>query len=135
MPANGSRRCMRSCTRRGLPYTLFEVRFTPAGHDRTLIGAGRDRRSTWIDLVCNDSDGFETYYAAAEKLIKQIGGRPHLGKYCRALRRRRSADGSTASTSPRSSASSAEHDPAGKFANAFTRRLIGAPHPHRSTSP
>ncbi|MCP4199874.1 MAG: oxidoreductase, partial [Proteobacteria bacterium] len=39
----------------GLPYTIFEVRFTPAGHDRTLIGAGRERRSTWIDLVCNDS--------------------------------------------------------------------------------
>ena len=43
----------------GLPYTLFEVRFTPEGHDLTLIGAGRDRRSTWIDLVCNDSCGFE----------------------------------------------------------------------------
>jgi hypothetical protein len=49
----------------GLPYTLFEVRFTPAGHDRTLIGAGRERHSTWIDSVCNDSDGFEAYYAAA----------------------------------------------------------------------
>jgi hypothetical protein len=46
----------------GLPYTLFEVRFTPAGHDRTLIGASRDRRSTWIDIVCNDSDGFQAYY-------------------------------------------------------------------------
>src|SRR6185369_2267931 len=44
-----------------LPYALFEVRFTPAGHDRTLIGAGRDRRSTWIDLVLDDSRGFERY--------------------------------------------------------------------------
>ena len=66
----------------GLPYTLFEVRFTPEGHDLTLIGAGRDRRSTWIDLVCNDSCGFERYYAAAEALIREIGARPHLGKYC-----------------------------------------------------
>jgi hypothetical protein len=41
----------------GLPYTLIEVRFTPAGHDPTLIGAGRERRSTWIDIVCNDSTG------------------------------------------------------------------------------
>ncbi|MGH3088589.1 MAG: D-arabinono-1,4-lactone oxidase, partial [Rubrobacteraceae bacterium] len=65
-----------------LPYTLFEVRFTPDGHDRTLIGAGRDRRCAWIDLVCNDSRGFEDYYAAAEELLKEIGGRPHLGKYC-----------------------------------------------------
>ena len=56
----------------GLPYTLIEVRFTPAGHDRTLIGAGRERRSTWIDIVCNDSDGFEAYYAAAVQLIKEL---------------------------------------------------------------
>lgn len=41
----------------GLPYTLIEVRFTLAGHDATLIGAGRERRSTWIDIVCNDSTG------------------------------------------------------------------------------
>src|SRR5207344_1015111 len=67
----------------GLPYTLFEVRFTRAGHDRTLIGAGRQRHSTWIDIVCNDSDGFEAYYAAAVHLIKELGGRPHLGKYCK----------------------------------------------------
>src|SRR5919202_2957033 len=66
----------------GLPYTLFEVRFTPEKHDRTLVGAGRDRRSTWIDLVCNDSDCFETYYAAAQELIREIGARPHLGKFC-----------------------------------------------------
>ena len=69
----------------GLPYTIFEVRFTPAGHDRTLIGAGRGRRSTWIDLVCNDSDGFEKYYAAAEASIKQNGARPHLGKFCKTV--------------------------------------------------
>src|SRR5215213_2113570 len=64
-----------------LPYTLFEVRFTPAGHDLTLLGAGRDRRSTWIDLVPNDSHNFEEYYAAAEDVLKEIGARPHLGKY------------------------------------------------------
>jgi len=68
----------------GLPYALFEVRFTPP-NDRTLIGAGHSRRSTWIDLVCNDSHGFEKYYAAAEALIKEIGARPHLGKYCLTL--------------------------------------------------
>src|SRR6266508_1579486 len=58
-----------------LPYILFEVRFTPAGHDRTLIGAGRERRSTWINLCLNDEDGFEEYYAAAEDLMKQVDAR------------------------------------------------------------
>jgi hypothetical protein len=68
-----------------LPYALFEVRFTPAGHDHTLISAGRDRRSTWIDLVCNDARGFERFYSAAEEAIKEIGARPHLGKFCESL--------------------------------------------------
>jgi len=63
------------------------VRFTPAGHDRTLIGAGRERRSTWIDLVCNDSAGFEKYDAAAETDFKRDGVRPHLGKYCESIDR------------------------------------------------
>jgi len=36
-----------------LPYTLFEVRFT-LEHDRTLIGAGRGRRSTWTE---KENDG------------------------------------------------------------------------------
>lgn len=108
----------------GLPYTLFEVRFTPAGHDRTLIGAGRGRRSTWIDLVCNDSDGFEKYYAAAEAVIKEIGARPHLGKHCRSF---------TAGDMARLHGDHfrtfqtlvAVHDPEGKFTNEFTGRLLG----------
>ena len=108
----------------GLPYTLFEVRFTPEGHDLTLIGAGRDRRSTWIDLVCNDSRGFERYYAAAEALIRELGARPHLGKYCvsfgRADMERLHQDNFTKFVSLIE-----QHDPEGKFANGLTRRLFG----------
>src|SRR3712207_4185589 len=43
---------------RKLPYMLVEVRFTPAGHDRTLLGAGRGRASAWINLCCNDNGRF-----------------------------------------------------------------------------
>ena len=50
---------------RPLPYLLLEVRFTPAEHDLSLIGPGTGRRSTWIDLIINDTEGFERYYAAA----------------------------------------------------------------------
>ena len=107
----------------GLPYALFEVRFTPE-HDRTLIGAGRGRRSTWIDLVCNDSYGFEKYYAAAEGLIREIGARPHLGKFCETF------DGKDLARLHGESFATfldlvEEHDPDGRFANAFTRRLFG----------
>jgi hypothetical protein len=66
----------------GLPYTLIEVRFTLAGHDATLIG-DRPRTPFHLDRYCLQRlDRFETYYAAAVDLIKELGGRPHLGKYC-----------------------------------------------------
>jgi hypothetical protein len=108
----------------GLPYTLLEVRFTPAGHDRTLIGPGRERRSAWIDIVCNDSDGFETYYAAAVQLIKELGGRPHLGKYCNGfdVDYLQKLHGEYLQTFQHVMV---QHDPPGKFSNAFTERLFG----------
>jgi FAD/FMN-containing dehydrogenase len=117
----------------GLPYTLFEVRFTPAGHDRTLIGSGRERHSTWIDIVCNDSDGFEAYYVAAVQLIKVLGGRPHLGKYCKGfdVEYLQRLHGEYLETFQRLMV---RHDPAGKFSNAFTERLFG-PIPASPTPP
>ncbi len=118
-----------------LPYVLFEVRFTPAGHGRSLMGAGRERRNTWIDLVCNDSAGFEVYYAEAEKLIKRInteagesvketGVRPHLGKFCKSLD---STDMERLHGEHfrKFRQLMRDHDPEGKFANGFTRRLFG----------
>lgn len=108
----------------GLPYMLVEVRFTPEGHARTLIGPGRGGHSAWIDLVCTDSHGFEHYYAAAEELIKEIGGRPHLGKFCESF-----GHADLARLYPDSFTGFLElvkvHDPEGRFANAFTRRLFG----------
>jgi FAD/FMN-containing dehydrogenase len=110
----------------GLPYALFEVRFTPDGHDRTLIGPGRDRRCAWIDLVCNDSHGFERYYAAAEKIIGEIGARRHLGKFCERLGSDEMARLYGANFD-RFRELREGHDPEGKFGNAFTRRVLGPP--------
>jgi FAD/FMN-containing dehydrogenase len=108
----------------GLPYALVEMRFTPDGHDRTLIGAGRGRRSTWIDLVCNDSQGFERYYAAAEELIREIGARPHLGKFCESFGRADMVELHRDNFTKFLDLVE-EHDPERKFANEFTRRLFG----------
>jgi FAD/FMN-containing dehydrogenase len=108
----------------GLPYALFEVRFTPEGHDRTLIGAGRERCSAWIDLVCNDSDGFERYYAAAEELVREMGARPHLGKYCEGFGEEDLAR-LHGDRFARFLELVDEHDPDRKFANDFTRRFFG----------
>jgi hypothetical protein len=107
-----------------LPYTFIEVRFTPAEHDLTLIGAGRDRRSTWIDFICNDSRGYEEFYIAAEKEMKKIGARPHLGKYCRSFGKEDMQKLHGANLEKFLDLVN-EHDPHGKFANEFTRRLFG----------
>ena len=106
-----------------LPYALFEVRFTPAGHTRTFIGAGRDDKSTWIDLVLCDSRRFEDYYAAAEARVKQIGARPHLGKYCRDLTKAdlQSVHGQYFTDFLQVVQ---QHDPQQKFRNALIRRLM-----------
>ena len=106
-----------------LPYALFEVRFTPAGHTRTFIGAGRDDKSTWIDLVLNDSHGFERYYEVSEALVKSIGARPHLGKYCRDLTK---ADLQNVHGQHFTDFLQVvqQHDPQQKFRNALIQRLM-----------
>ena len=113
-----------SYRRSGLPYTLIEVRFTPDNHDRTLIGAGRDRRCAWIDLICNDSRGYRKYYAEAEQFMKEVGARPHLGKFCQSFgpadMAKLHGDNFTQFLTLVK-----KHDPEGKFANKFTRRLFG----------
>lgn len=106
-----------------LPYAIFEVRFTPAGHTRTFIGAGRDDKSTWIDLVLNDSRGFERYYEVSEALVKSIGARPHLGKYCRDLTK---ADLQNVHGQHFTDFLQVvqQHDPQQKFRNALIQRLM-----------
>jgi len=107
----------------GMPYTIIEVRFTPAGHDRTLVGAGRERRSAWLDLLCNDSHGFERYYAASENLMRELDARPHPGKFSQSFRKAdlAKAHGEHFETFLQLMK---QHDPEDKFANSFTRRLF-----------
>lgn len=106
-----------------LPYTIIEVRFTPAGHDLTMIGPGRGRRSTWLDLLCDDSHGFEKYYAAAEVLMREVDARPHPGKYNQSFGK---ADlmRSHQEHFVKFLDLATDHDPERKFANDFTRRLF-----------
>lgn len=108
----------------GLPYTLVEVRFTPERHNRTLLGAGRDRRCAWIDLLSNDSDGFERYFQAAVELVRKLAARPHLGKYCEGITGA-DLENVHGANLHRFHELMAEHDPDGTFSNAFTRQLFG----------
>jgi hypothetical protein len=106
-----------------LPYTLLEIRFTPANRTKSLIGAGQGGRRCWIDLICNDSHGFEKYYAAADLVIRDIGARPHLGKF--GLNFDKSYMASLYSANfDRFVELMNEHDPESKFANPLTNRLF-----------
>jgi FAD/FMN-containing dehydrogenase len=107
-----------------LPYTLFEVRFTPGGHDRTMIGPGRERKTMWLDLLANDSHGFEEYFAAAEQLMREVDARPHPGKFNETFGKedllKMHGENFVRFLELRE-----QHDPERKFGNEFTRRLYG----------
>lgn len=109
--------------KRKFPYALIEVRFTPAGRHNSLIGAGRDRKCCWIDLIINDSKGFENFYDASEELLKQIKARPHLGKWCKSIKKDYMQEVHK-DTFGQFSALREKHDPENKFLNEFTRRLF-----------
>ena len=108
-----------------LPYTLFEVRFTPGGHWQTMIGPGRERRSMWLDLLANDSHGFEEYFAESEKLMRKVDARPHPGKFNETFTRedlmKMHGDHFVKFLDLAN-----KHDPKRKFANEFTRRMFWA---------
>ncbi|CAN5385335.1 D-arabinono-1,4-lactone oxidase [soil metagenome] len=106
-----------------LPYTLLEVRFTPANRTKALIGAGQGERRCWIDLICNDSHGFEKYYAVADVMIKDIKARPHLGKFGLDFNKAYLAE-LYGENFDKFLELMHEHDPENKFANDFTRRLF-----------
>lgn len=86
--------------------------------------AGRGRRSAWIDLVSNDSRGFERFYAAAQTEIKRIRARPHLGKYCEGFGKE-DMERLHGDNFARFMQLVEHHDPHRKFANDFTRKLFG----------
>lgn len=110
-----------------LPFTLFELRFTPADHRLSLISPGASGPpQVYVNLVCNQSGAYEDFYAEAETYIREIGGRPHLGKWCESwtsadLARMHGADFT------RFRELRQRHDPNGRFRNDFTDRLFGPP--------
>ena len=89
------------------------------GFNRTIYHLHQE-----IDLVCNDSRGFERFYKEAEELIKDIGARPHLGKYCESFDME-DLEKLHGKEFARFLDLKEEHDPYEKFANDFTRRLFG----------
>ncbi|MDH4277734.1 MAG: FAD-binding protein [Acidimicrobiia bacterium] len=109
--------------RRRLPFLLVEVRFSPAWHDATLLGAGVDRETAWLCLCCNQSGAVGRYFAAVEDWVRGNDARIHLGKWCESFDVNDIArmHGDRFTTFRRVQA---EADPDGRFVNPFIERLF-----------
>jgi hypothetical protein len=107
-----------------LPFLLVEVRFSPAGHDRSLLGAGVGRATAWLCLCCNQSGPVGDYFSAIEDWVRTTDARVHLGKWCESLD---AADLARmhGERFDRFQAVRAEADPGGRFVNAFVERVLG----------
>ncbi len=116
-----------------LPFLLVEVRFSPAGHDTTLLGAGVERDTAWLCLCCNQSGAVGRYFDAVEQWARTNDARVHLGKWCESFDvndiARMHGDRLT-----RFRRIQAEADPHGRFVNPFIERLF-APINGRSAEP
>lgn len=109
---------------RRLPFLLVEVRFSPAGHDRSFLGAGVEGASAWLCLCCNQSGAVDAYFDAIEDWLRTADGRVHLGKWCETLDAddvaRMHGDRFDRFQEVRRAA-----DPEGRFVNPFTERVLG----------
>lgn len=110
--------------KRSLPFLLVEVRFSPAGHDCSFLGAGVERESAWLCLCCNQSGDVDRYFESVERWIRTTDARVHLGKWFETL------DASDVARMhgdrfERFQAVRRKADPDGRFVNPFVERVLG----------
>ena len=107
-----------------LPFLLVEVRFSPPGHDASLLGPGADRDTAWLCICCNQSGAVGDYFADVEAWVRSSDARVHLGKWCEEL------DVSDLTRMhgtrfDRFRSVRRELDPDGRFINPFLDRVLG----------
>ncbi|MFT5685385.1 MAG: hypothetical protein ACI8RZ_006336 [Myxococcota bacterium] len=100
--------------------------FTPGGHSRTLLGPAHGGPSCFIELVINRSPGWERYFRAVEPLMREVGARPHIGKWVESFGPDEFAQ-LHGERYTRFLKLQATHEPDGRFVNDFTARIIGTP--------
>jgi FAD/FMN-containing dehydrogenase len=111
---------------RPLPFLLLELRFTPDGHDCSFLGGGTGRATAWLNLCVNQSGAVGDFYDAVEDWVRRTPeARCHLGKWCETIDAGDLARMHGARFD-RFRKVRAAADPAGRFANPFTERLLGA---------
>lgn len=108
-----------------LPFLLLELRFTPAAHDCSLLGAGTGRATAWLNLCVNQSGRVVDFFDAVESWVRTgQGARCHLGKWNETITHADLAR-MHGSRMHRFQEVRAEADPRGKFTNLFVERLLG----------
>jgi L-gulonolactone oxidase len=98
----------------------IEVRFVPA--DDVALSASHDRETCYIAVHADRKLDWEPYFRAVEEVMDAYGGRPHWGK------RHFQTAATLAPRYPRwdeFQALRARLDPEGRFANAYTDRVLG----------
>lgn len=120
--------------RQKLPFLLVEVRFSPASHDRSLLGPGAERDTAWLCLCANQSGAVDDHFADVEAWTRTNDARIHLGKWCEGLDHNDLAR-MHGPRFDRFQQARAKADPDGVFANPFTDRMLGPVGPKPADSP
>jgi L-gulonolactone oxidase len=110
--------------RQRLPFLLVEVRFTPEGHETSLLGAGVERDTAWLCLCCNQSGAVGDYFADVEEWVRGTDARVHLGKWCEGLDAG-DVGRMHGNRFDRFQAVRRRLDPAGRFSNPYVDRVLG----------
>ncbi|MDN5896477.1 MAG: FAD-linked oxidoreductase, partial [Nocardioides sp.] len=97
-----------------------EVRNTPA--DDITLGTSTGRESVYLAFHVNQRTDHTAYFAGVEKIMKELGGRPHWGK----MHTRTAADLEPAYPRWQEFLDLRERlDPNRVFTNAHLRRILG----------
>ena len=102
---------------------IIEVRFTP-DHSQGLLGPGVGRPTAYLELAPSMSRSTDPIFREFEAIVLRHRGQPHLGKKVY-LDQRQMDDVYGSERMERFRAARRTQDPAGKFLNAFTERLLG----------
>ena len=110
----------------------FPIEVRTVAPDDALLSTAAGRDSGFVAVHMYRGMAWEPYFRAVEALMDELGGRPHWGKrhfQTAATLRPRYPDWD------RFQAVRARLDPEGRFANAWTDRVLGPVQPPRPTAP
>jgi L-gulono-1,4-lactone dehydrogenase len=107
-------------------YALsFPIEVRTVAADDALLSPAGGRESGYVAVHMFEGMAWEPYFRAVEEIMQELGGRPHWGKRhfqsAAELRPRYPAW-------DRFQAIRARLDPDGRFANAWTERVLGPVH-------